>query len=69
MAEIALGGLEKEDKELHQLDRAVFSKVPFVSLQSVCLFASLASSCLPLPSSAWDTCPIYLVTKYRKSKV
>lgn len=25
--EIALGGLEKEDKELNQLDRAVFSKV------------------------------------------
>lgn len=30
MAEIALGGLEKEDKELNQLDRAVFSKVPFL---------------------------------------
>ena len=43
VAEIALGGLEKEDKELHQLDRAVFSKVPFFSsLQqshmSACLF-------------------------------
>ncbi len=25
--EIALGGLEKEDAELNQLDRAVFSKV------------------------------------------
>lgn len=25
--EIALGGLEKEDKELHQLDFTVFSKV------------------------------------------
>lgn len=32
VAEIALGGLEKEDKELHQLDRAVFSKVPFLLL-------------------------------------
>lgn len=30
VAEIALGGLEKEDKELHQLDRAVFSKVTFL---------------------------------------
>ncbi|KAL3151003.1 hypothetical protein ABBQ38_012875 [Trebouxia sp. C0009 RCD-2024] len=28
VSEIALGGLEKEDKELHQLDRAVFSKAP-----------------------------------------
>ena len=25
--EIALGGLEKEDKELNQIDQAVFSKV------------------------------------------
>lgn len=32
MGEIALGGLEKEDKELHQLDFAVFSKVnPYIT--------------------------------------
>ena len=30
VGEIALGGLEKEDKELHQLDFAVFSKVNFI---------------------------------------
>ena len=29
--EIALGGLEKEDKELNQLDRAVFSKVSMLA--------------------------------------
>ena len=37
VAEIALGGLEKEDKELHQLDRAVFSKV---TLRIPCRFTS-----------------------------
>ena len=33
--EIALGGLEKDDKELHQLDKAMFSKVGVSFLSSV----------------------------------
>ena len=57
MAEIALGGLEKEDEELNQLDRAVFSKVMHLSPASkvlspslpnpaaLCLLAWLSSDC------------------------
>lgn len=51
VAEIALGGLEKEDKELHQLDRAVFSKVPFFLFfkqSAVGMLASLTPSCSTL---------------------
>jgi len=32
--EIALGGLEKEDKELNQIDQAVFSKVSITNKES-----------------------------------
>ena len=50
VAEIALGGLEKEDKELHQLDRAVFSKVcnsiPAVSV--IAFYPMLRWKALPL---------------------
>lgn len=39
VGEIALGGLEKEDKELHQLDFAVFSKVICPSYALKCTHA------------------------------
>lgn len=38
--EIALGGLEKEDEELNQLDRALFSKVDYLLKSVVAVGAS-----------------------------
>ena len=48
--EIALGGLEKEDKELHQLDFAVFSKV-----RCTCCMLTSCSCCTLI---SWYICAL-----------
>ena len=54
VTEIALGGLEKEDKELNQLDRAAFSKVPFF----LPLFFLLLFALLFFFSSSFSSCSL-----------
>lgn len=54
VSEIALGGLEKEDKELHQLDRAVFSKVPLLFLFMPKTYACMRAALLHLPQLATE---------------